>query len=73
MGAKLLAAGIAFGRVNSVAQFARHPQLRRVALATEAGTIEVPAPPPIVDGESPSPGAVPALDQHGEAIRREFG
>ena len=73
MGAKLLAAGIAFGRVNSVAQFAGHPQLRRVALSTEAGTIEVPAPPPIVDGESASPGAVPALDQHGEAIRREFG
>jgi crotonobetainyl-CoA:carnitine CoA-transferase CaiB-like acyl-CoA transferase len=73
MSAKLLAAGIAFGRVNSVAQFAAHPQLRRVALATEAGPIDVPAPPPIVDGEAAAPGAVPTLDQHGAAIRREFG
>ena len=72
--ARLLAAGIAFARVNSVADFSRHPQLRRVRVQTPAGEIALPAPPPVVDGErAPALGPVPALDAHGEAIRREFG
>jgi crotonobetainyl-CoA:carnitine CoA-transferase CaiB-like acyl-CoA transferase len=71
--ARLLAAGIAFGRVNGVAEFSRHPQLRRVEVATPAGPVAIPAPPPVVDGERmPTLGAVPALDAHGAAIRREF-
>jgi itaconate CoA-transferase len=72
--AKLQAAGIAFGRVNDVAAFSRHPQLRRVRVATPAGEIDIPAPPPIVDGErAPRLGGVPAIGAHGDAIRREFG
>ena len=66
--ARLLAAGIAFARVNSVADFSRHPQLRRVRVQTPAGEIALPAPPPVVDGDR-----APALDAHGEAIRKEFG
>jgi crotonobetainyl-CoA:carnitine CoA-transferase CaiB-like acyl-CoA transferase len=72
--ARLLAAGIAFARVNSVADFSRHAQLRRVRVQTPAGEIALPAPPPVVDGDrAPALGPVPALDAHGEAIRKEFG
>ncbi len=70
--AKLFAAGIAFARVNDVAGFSRHPQLRRATIATPAGPVDVPAPPPIVDGKTPVLGAVPALGAHTVAIRREF-
>jgi crotonobetainyl-CoA:carnitine CoA-transferase CaiB-like acyl-CoA transferase len=71
--ARLLAAGIAFGRVNSVAEFSRHPQLRRVEVDTPAGAVAIPAPPAVVDGRrSPALGPVPALDAHGAAIRKEF-
>ena len=70
---RLLAAGVAFGRVNGVAEFSRHPQLRRVEVETPAGPVAIPAPPPVVDGvRAPVLGPVPALDAHGAAIRQEF-
>lgn len=72
--ARLLAAGIAFGRVNGVAEFSSHPQLRRVSVDTPGGPVAIPAPPPIIDGNrAPTLGAVPALDAQGAAIRAEFG
>src|SRR4030095_8761531 len=44
----LLAAGIAFGRVNDVAAFSRHPQLRRITVESENGPHGIPgAPPPL--------------------------
>ncbi len=70
--ARLKNAQIAFGRVNTVAQFSQHPQLRRVAVETPNGAVELPAPPARFAGETPSLGPVPRLDEHGEAIRREF-
>ena len=70
--ARLLDAGIAFGRINSVADFSRHPQLRRVRVDTPNGPIDLPAPPPRVVGTEPSLGAVPALGAHSAAIRAEF-
>jgi len=72
--AKLFASGVAYGRVNSVAAFSKHPQLRRVSVATPQGTVEIPAPPPIVDGvRAPALGDVPAIGADGDAIRAEFG
>lgn len=68
----LLAAGIAFGRVNGVADFSRHPQLRRISVESENGPIEMPAPPPRIAGEVPAPGPIPRLGEHSAAIRREF-
>jgi len=65
-------ARIAYGFLNSVADLSRHPQLRRVRLDTPSGVIEVPAPPVRWHGREPSLGRVPALDEHGEAIRRQF-
>jgi crotonobetainyl-CoA:carnitine CoA-transferase CaiB-like acyl-CoA transferase len=70
--ARLKDAQIAFGRVNTVAQFSQHPQLRRVAIETPNGTVELPAPPAQFVGEAPAPGPVPRLNEHGDAIRREF-
>ena len=62
---------IAFGMVNEVAGLARHPQLRRSTVAHEAGSAELPAPPVRADWDPPD--TVPALDQHGAALRAEFG
>lgn len=68
----LLRAKIAFGAVNSVADLAQHPQLRRTAVATPSGSVELVAPPVRVDGEQPRLRPVPALGEHSDAIRREF-
>ena len=72
MAAKLLAAGIAFGRVHEVADLSRHGDLRRVNVATPSGPVTMPAPPARIAGEDDSLGAVPALGQHSAALRREF-
>jgi len=70
LGLVLKAAEIAFGNLNSVADFAQHPQLRLGEVATASGTVVMPLPPALPTG-APL-GAVPRLDQHGAAIRREF-
>jgi crotonobetainyl-CoA:carnitine CoA-transferase CaiB-like acyl-CoA transferase len=72
MAAKLLAAGIAFGRVNEVADLSRHADLRRVEVATPSGPVAMPAPPARVMGEKPALGPVPGLGEHTDALRREF-
>jgi crotonobetainyl-CoA:carnitine CoA-transferase CaiB-like acyl-CoA transferase len=70
--ARLRAAGIAYGFVNGVADLARHPALRRVSVATEGGEVSLAAPPArFSDGARPL-GRVPALGEHGAAIRAEF-
>jgi itaconate CoA-transferase len=68
LGRRLKAAEIAFGNLNTVEDFARHPQLRRIATPTPEGAVEVPAPPAF----AAAPGAVPRLGEHSNAIRREF-
>jgi crotonobetainyl-CoA:carnitine CoA-transferase CaiB-like acyl-CoA transferase len=70
--AALKGAGIAFGFVNSVASFSKHPQLRRTRVETPTGPADIPAPPVRwADGDS-ALGAVPAIDADGAAIRAEF-
>ncbi|MBM3539992.1 MAG: CoA transferase [Alphaproteobacteria bacterium] len=69
---RLLKAGVAFGRLNGIAEFAKHPQLRRAVVATPHGEVTVPAPPPRIAGESVVLGRVPAIGEHSERIRREF-
>ncbi len=72
--ARLDAAQVAYGRVNEVADLGRHPQLRRQQVGSPTGAIRMPSPPwrwsPPHDTASDA--AVPALDEHGEALRREF-
>jgi itaconate CoA-transferase len=70
--ARLDAAEIAYGLVNDVYGLARHPQLRRVEVATSGGPVETIAPPAQIAGLDPKFGAVPSIDQHGAALRKEF-
>jgi itaconate CoA-transferase len=70
--ARLRAADIAFGAVNSVGDLSRHPQLRRMDVATEVGTVAIPAAPWRWRGETLSVRPVPALGEHTDAIRAEF-
>ena len=72
MARKLKDAGIAYGFVNSIAEFSRHPALRRAEIPTPNGMIAVPAPPARRPGEEISLRPVPALGEHSAAIRREF-
>ena len=69
---RLLASGIAFGRLNDVAGLAAHPQLRTAPVATPGGTLEIIAPPAIVAGETTTLRPVPAVGEHSERIRSEF-
>ena len=71
LGRRLKNAEIAYGHLNSVADFARHPALSRLATPVPGGTVELPAPPGR-DAASLADHAVPELDQHGASIRREF-
>lgn len=67
-------AGVAFGRLNSVGDLSEHPQLRRFPVDTPTGPVDLVAPPaqqhPTKVGEDTK--RVPALNEHGAAIRREF-
>lgn len=69
---RLAQANIAFGALNSVADFARHPHLRRVTVDTPSGPVDLPAPP-VFDGiEAKGFRPVPALGADSERVRREF-
>jgi itaconate CoA-transferase len=70
--ARLDAAGTAYGFVNGIADLAHHPALRRVDIATPAGSASIVAPPAIHDGAMPNLGAVPAIGEHDSLIRAEF-
>jgi formyl-CoA transferase len=70
---KLTAADIAFARVNEPKDLARHPHLRRIAVATPSGPVHYPAPAARRAGDARRYGAVPALGEHTEKIRAEFG
>jgi itaconate CoA-transferase len=59
--ARLDKADIAYGEVNSSADLSKHPHLRRIEVDTEGGKIAMPAPAPIVVGETRSYRPVPKL------------
>jgi itaconate CoA-transferase len=59
--AHLAAADIAFAEVNTMADLAEHPHLRRIEVNTPNGVVRYPAPAPIVVGDSRHYGAVPAI------------
>ena len=68
-------AAIAYGAVNSVESFAKHPQLRRKAVTLQDGSNVDIIDSPIkhsATADQTSFGTVPSLGQHSEAIRKEF-
>jgi itaconate CoA-transferase len=69
---KLAQYDIAFGRINDLNLLAGHPHLRRVIVISPTGPVSMPAPTAIRDGVPRSYGAVPALGEHSEIIRKEF-
>ena len=69
--ARLEAHGIAWARVSGVADLARHPALRCLTSPTGDGRdFLVPRP---AGRDAFDPGAVPALGEHTERVRAEFG
>jgi formyl-CoA transferase len=69
---KLAAALIAFSRVNSPADLARHPHLRRITVGTPSGPVSYPAPAELQASAVRRYGPVPALGEHTEKVRAEF-
>ena len=68
---KLLSdANIAFAEVNTMADLARHPHLRRIEVNTPNGPVSYPAPAPIFIDEPRRYGAVPAIGEHTARLRR---
>ena len=61
---------IACSNLNSVADLERHPQLRNQKVDVDGTALLLADLPVRIDGDRPR--HVPALDEHGPAIRREF-
>ena len=70
--AKLRAANTAYGFVNDMAAFARHPALRRAIVATPNGPVSIAGPPVITSDGVRALGPVPAIGAQSDAIRAEF-
>ena len=74
--ARLLAAGIAFGRVRDAKEAAAHPQYaargRWQQVQTEAGPIQALAPVWTLDGQTLPMRPVPSLGQHTDEILAEL-
>ena len=71
--ARLTEADIAFAYVNELEDLLRHSQLHTVSVLTPAGPLELPSPAPRWSTFPRSYGAVPALGEATERVRREFG
>jgi crotonobetainyl-CoA:carnitine CoA-transferase CaiB-like acyl-CoA transferase len=69
---RLRDARIAFGSLNGVADLSAHAQLRRIETPAPSGPVSGVAPPVRRAGETFKPGAVPAIGEHSEALRKEF-
>ena len=69
--AKLRAANTAYGFVNDVAAFSRHPALRRQTVQTPGGPVAIAAPP-VLRETTRDLGPVPAIGEHSAAIRADF-
>jgi len=68
----LQTAQIAFGRLNTMDDFAAHPQNRFVTVRTTGGELQILAPGAMVNGVMAPLGAVPDLGANSTAIRDEF-
>lgn len=70
-------AGIAYSRLNQVAEVADHPQLaardRWREIATPKGPVRAVLPPVTVPGREPRMGPVPDVGEHTAAILAELG
>jgi crotonobetainyl-CoA:carnitine CoA-transferase CaiB-like acyl-CoA transferase len=65
-------AGIAWGFLNTMAEFAAHPALARISVPIPGGEVAMPAPAARSGAVLPQFGAVPALGEHTERVLAEF-
>jgi formyl-CoA transferase len=73
LAAMLESAEIGFARVNDWELLSRHPHLRRIAVGAPSGPVSTPAPANLWAGVSRAYGPIPALGEHTDKIKREFG
>ncbi len=73
MAKRLEAARIAYGRVSTMDDLTHHPQNRYVEVDSPTGPVRMLATGALVDDRVSQPGPVPALGQHTDAVRAEFG
>ena len=66
---KLADADIAFAEVNTMADLAVHPHLRRIEVDTPNGKVGYAAPAAIVVGQPRQYGAVPAIGDHARTAK----
>ena len=66
---RLSDADIAFAEVNTMADLAVHPHLRRIEVETPKGTVSYPAPAAIVVDQPRHYGAVPGIGEHPSAAK----
>ena len=69
---KLQSAQIAFGRLNGMDEFAKHPQNRFITVGTSGGEMQILAPGAVVNGTVAPLGDVPDLGANNDKIRSEF-
>jgi len=69
---KLTQYDIAFGVINDLNLLALHPHLRRISVGSPSGPVSMPAPAARWAEAPRRYGAVPALGEHADLIRREF-
>jgi formyl-CoA transferase len=69
----LEAADIAFARVNDWELLSKHAHLRRITVGAPSGPVAMPAPAPLLAGQERTYGPIPALGEHTEKIKAEFG
>jgi itaconate CoA-transferase len=67
---RLSDADIAFAEVNTMAELAHHPHLRRIEVDTPNGKVAYPAPAAIVAGEPRHYGAVPGIGERPAAAKK---
>ena len=65
-------ARIAYGRISTIQDLIEHDSASLLPLATPSGTVELLAPPAIVDGARTPLRPVPALGEHDRSLRAEF-
>lgn len=70
--AKLRSTRIAYGAVNTLKDLSTHPELRRWIVHSATGDVSIPGHPNSAV-EIPAKPIIPELNEHGSAIREEFG
>ncbi len=65
--------GIAFANLNTLKQFSDHPQLRLTEVKVNGEKVRMADRPARFSGFESSFGPVPALGEHDEKIKKEFG